>query len=47
MLGGLIMWIPGGLYFFTVISVIFYRWQKTGGLDSRASAQIDLVTVKS
>lgn len=47
MLGGLIMWIPGGLYFFTVISVIFYRWQKAGGLDSRASAQVDLVTAKS
>jgi putative membrane protein len=42
MLGGLIMWIPGGLYFFVVISVIFYQWQKAGGLDSRASAQVDL-----
>jgi putative membrane protein len=41
MLGGLIMWIPGGLYFFAVISVIFYKWQKAGGQDSRASAQID------
>jgi cytochrome c oxidase assembly factor CtaG len=41
MLGGLIMWIPGGLYFFAVISVIFFKWQKAGGLDSRASAQID------
>ena len=41
LLGGLIMWIPGGLYFFAVISVIFYRWQKAGGLDSRASAQLD------
>jgi putative membrane protein len=42
MLGGLIMWIPGGLYFFTIISVIFYRWQQSGGHDSRASAQVDL-----
>jgi putative membrane protein len=41
MLGGLIMWIPGGLYFFGVISVIFYKWQRAGGLDSRASAQVD------
>ena len=41
MLGGLIMWIPGGLYFFAIISVIFYKWQKAGGLDSRASAQVD------
>ena len=41
LLGGLIMWIPGGLYFFAVISVIFYKWQRAGGLDSRASAQLD------
>jgi putative membrane protein len=46
MLGGLTMWIPGGLYFFSVISVIFFRWQQAGGLDSRASAQVDLITVK-
>jgi putative membrane protein len=47
LLGGLIMWIPGGLYFFAVISVIFYKWQKTGGLDSRASAQIDQVPFRA
>jgi putative membrane protein len=47
MLGGLIMWIPGGLYFFAVISVIFYRWQMAGGLDSQASAQVDLIPAKS
>jgi putative membrane protein len=47
MLGGLIMWIPGGLYFFAIISVIFYRWQKAGGLDSRASAQIDVVPLQA
>ena len=47
MLGGLIMWIPGGLYFFAVISVIFYRWQKAGGHDSRASAQVDLAPLSS
>jgi putative membrane protein len=47
LLGGLIMWIPGGLYFFAVISVIFYRWQKAGGLDSRASAQVDLSPMSS
>ena len=45
MLGGLIMWIPGGLYFFAIISVIFYRWQQAGGHDSRASAQVDLMPV--
>jgi len=47
LLGGLIMWIPGGLYFFGVISVIFYQWQKAGGLDSRASAQVDLSPLSS
>jgi putative membrane protein len=47
MLGGLTMWIPGGLYLFAVISVIFYRWQKAGGLDTQASAQVDLVPAKS
>jgi putative membrane protein len=47
LLGGLVMWIPGGLYFFAVISVIFFKWQKAGGLDSRASAQVDLSPMSS
>ena len=47
LLGGLIMWIPGGLYFFAVISVIFFKWQRAGGLDSRASAQVDLSPMSS
>src|ERR1043166_4186996 len=34
LLGGLIMWVPGGLYFFAVISVVFFRWQ-------RADARVD------
>lgn len=33
LMGGLIMWIPGGLYFFAIISVIFYRWQHNGAGD--------------
>jgi len=41
LLGGLIMWIPGGLIFFAVISVIFFQWQAHGAEDSRASAQVD------
>jgi putative membrane protein len=41
LIGGLIMWIPGGLVFFAVISVIFFRWQTRGAEDSRASAQVD------
>lgn len=34
-LGGLIMWIPGGLIFLTAISVVFFRWQAAGGEDAR------------
>jgi putative membrane protein len=41
LLGGLIMWIPGGLVFFGVITVIFFRWQSHGAEDSVASAQVD------
>jgi putative membrane protein len=41
LIGGLIMWIPGGLIFFGVISVIFFRWQSHGAEDSAASAQVD------
>jgi putative membrane protein len=41
LLGGLIMWIPGGLVFFGVITVIFFRWQTHGAQDSVASAQVD------
>ena len=32
-LGGLIMWIPGGLVFLIAISVVFFRWQAAGGED--------------
>ncbi len=32
-LGGLIMWIPGGLVFLTAIAVVFFRWQSAGGDD--------------
>jgi putative membrane protein len=37
--GGLIMWIPGGLYFFVIISVVFFRWQQKG-VDTVAGAQV-------
>ena len=40
LIGGLIMWIPGGLYFYTIISIVFYRWQQAGGVESRAGAQV-------
>jgi putative membrane protein len=40
LIGGLIMWIPGGLYFFTIISVIFFRWQQHDGDETVAGAQV-------
>jgi putative membrane protein len=39
MIGALIMWIPGGLFFFAIISVVFFKWQQVGGDESRAGAQ--------
>jgi putative membrane protein len=42
MLGALIMWIPGGLFFFAIISVVFFRWQQQGE-DSAAAAQVGWV----
>jgi putative membrane protein len=41
MIGGLIMWIPGGFFFYTVISVVFLRWNQRGAEDSQAGAQVD------
>lgn len=38
-LGGLIMWIPGGLFFYLLTSVIFFRWV-TAARDDQAGAQI-------
>lgn len=32
-LGGLIMWIPGGMVFLVALSVVFFRWQHAGGED--------------
>ena len=37
-LGGLIMWIPGGLFFYLLTSVIFFRWVTTQR-DDQAGAQ--------
>ena len=33
-LGGLIMWIPGGMVFLVALSVVFFRWQSAGGDDA-------------
>jgi putative membrane protein len=41
LMGGLMMWIPGGLYFYGIISVVFFRWQQRNGVESRAGAQAD------
>ncbi len=38
-LGGLIMWIPGGLFFYLLTSVIFFRWT-TSARDDQAGAQV-------
>ena len=38
LLGGLIMWIPGGFFFMIVMSVVFYKWAKAGE-DTTAAAQ--------
>ena len=39
-IGGLIMWVPGGLFFFVVMSVVFFKWQ-AAGTDDRAGAQVN------
>ncbi|MDP9176873.1 MAG: cytochrome c oxidase assembly protein [Gemmatimonadota bacterium] len=40
MLGGLIMWVPGGLIFAVIMTVVFFRWVARGD-DSTAGAQVD------
>jgi putative membrane protein len=39
MIGGLIMWIPGGLVLYGVMSIVFYKWAKQGE-DSAEAAQV-------
>ena len=39
-LGGLIMWIPGGLFFYGVMTFVFFKWANRGE-DSTAGAQVD------
>jgi putative membrane protein len=38
-IGGLIMWVPGGLFFLLVATVVFFKWSASGS-DSEAGAQI-------
>ena len=39
MIGGLIMWIPGGLFFYGVMTVVFFKWSQRQE-DSQAAAQV-------
>jgi putative membrane protein len=39
-IGGLIMWIPGGLFFYAVMSVVFFKWAGKD-TDTTAGAQVD------
>jgi len=39
-IGGLIMWVPGGLFFYGVMTVVFFKWSGRGE-DSTAGAQVD------
>ena len=40
LLGALIMWIPGGLIFIIIMTVVFFKWNARGE-DSTAGAQVD------
>ena len=42
--GGLIMWIPGGIFFYAIMSAVFFKWSQRGE-DSAESAQVDWVPV--
>lgn len=40
--GGLIMWIPSGIFFYSVMTVVFFKWVGRGE-DDQASAQVGWV----
>ena len=40
LLGGLIMWIPGGMIFMIIMTVVFFKWSARGE-DNAAAAQVD------
>jgi putative membrane protein len=40
LLGGLIMWVPGGMLFVIIMTVVFFKWAARGEDDS-AAAQVD------
>jgi putative membrane protein len=43
LLGALIMWIPGGIIFMIIMTVVFFKWNARGE-DSTAGAQVDWKT---
>lgn len=38
-LGGLIMWIPGGLFFYALTAIVFFKWANSAR-DDQAGAQV-------
>jgi len=40
LVGALIMWIPGGIVFYIIMTVVFFKWNARGE-DSTAGAQVD------
>jgi putative membrane protein len=40
LVGALIMWIPGGIVFYIIMTVVFFKWNARGD-DSTAGAQVD------
>ena len=40
--GGLIMWIPGSMVFYVLMTIVFFKWAARGE-DSLAAAQVDWV----
>ena len=38
-LGGLIMWIPGGIVFYVILTIVFFKWAQHGE-DHAAAAQV-------
>jgi putative membrane protein len=44
--GGLIMWIPSGIFFYSVMTVVFFKWVGRGE-DDQASAQVGWVSPAS
>jgi putative membrane protein len=47
LIGGLVMWIPGGLFFFGVMSVVYWKWQAHDGDETVAGAQVVEASVRA